>query len=116
MRSVTHLIQLYPVGPCPVGGVTMEIEDDCLAVISDEALMVMVTAGLEIIGGGEDVPDTHLDVLVDIDVEILGVGEVTAPVRVIKIDNSRPSLRESCKMSKRKETTYLTYGRKTIFF
>ena len=100
MRSVTHLIQLYPVGPCPVGGVTMEIQDDCLAVIPDEALMVMVTAGLEIIGGGEDVPHTHLDVLVDIDVEILGVGEVTAPVRVIKIDYSRPSLRESCKMTK----------------
>ena len=105
---MTHLIHLYPVGPGPVGGVTMEIEDDCLAVIPDKILMVMVTAGLEIIGGGEDVPDTHLDVLVDIDVEILGVGEVTAPVRVIKIDNSRPSIRESCRMTKRKGKRQLT--------
>ena len=94
----------------------MEVQDDSLAVISEQVLVVLVSVGLEIIGGGEDVPHPNLNVIVDIDVEILGVGEVTAPMRVIKIDNSRPSLRESCKMTKRKETTYLTYGRKTIFF
>ena len=92
---MTHLIQLHSMGPRPVGGVTMEVEDDCLAVILDEALMVMVSARLEIIGGGQDVPHTHLDVLVDIDVEILSVGEVTTPMRVVKINNSRPSIRES---------------------
>lgn len=88
---MTHLIQLHSVGPCPVSGVTMEVEDHRLAVILDEALMVMVSARLEIIGGGEDVPHTHLDVLVDIDVEILSVGEVTTSVRVVKIYHSRPS-------------------------
>ena len=76
MCKVTHLIQLHSVGPCPVGRVTMEVEDDCLSIISDEALMimVMVSACLEIVGGREDVPHTHLDVLVDIDIEILSVG------------------------------------------
>ena len=114
--SVTHLIQLHSVGPCPVGGVAMEVEDDRLAVILDEALMVMVSARLQIIGGGQDMPHPHLDVLVDIDVEILSVGEVTTPMRIIKINNSRPSMRESCKLAKRKEKTYLTYGRNTMFF
>ena len=72
--NVTHLIQLYSVGSCPIGRVAMEVEDDCLSIISDETLMIMVSPGLEIIGGREDVPHTHLDVLVDIDIEILSVG------------------------------------------
>ena len=114
--AMTHLIQLHSVGPCPVGGVTMEVEDHRLAVILNKALMVMVSPRLEIIGGGQNVPHPHLDVLVDIDVEILSVGEVTTPVRVIKINNSRPSMRESCKLAMRKKKTYLTYGRNTMFF
>jgi len=68
----------------------MEVQDDSLAVISEQVLVVLVSVGLEIIGGGEDVPHPNLDVIVDIDVEIPGVGEITAAVGVIKVYHSRP--------------------------
>ena len=69
----------------------MEVQDDSLAVISEQVLVVLVSVGLEIIGGGEDVPHPNLDVIVDIDVEIPGVGEITTAVGVIKVYHSRPS-------------------------
>ena len=81
--------------PRPVGGVAMEVQDNSLAVISEQVLVVLVSVGLEIIGGGEDVPHPNLDVIVDIDVEIPGVGEITAAVGVIKVYHSRPSTKEA---------------------
>ena len=40
-------------------------------------------------------PHPNFDVIVDIDVEIPGVGEITAAVGVIKVYHSRPSTKEA---------------------
>ena len=73
----------------------MEVQDNSLAVISEQVLVVLVSVGLEIIGGGEDVPHPNLDVIVDIYVEIPSVGKITAAVGVIKVYHSRPSTKEA---------------------